>query len=161
MSESTKTAKDVLDLIKNEDVKVIDLRFMDFPGLWQHFSVPTREIEMMCNANMHIGQMYGIVEIESEDVADALKELDPEIALNLIKEAKYSFPKGKVEQFKRLFTKIQIGTKLKEQNNVCAICKNGKEKYEGDHIIPWSKGGKTNDENLQVLCISCHQNKIM
>ena len=62
---------------------------------------------------------------------------------------------------KRLFTKIQIGTKLKEQNNVCAICKNGKEKYEGDHIIPWSKGGKTNDENLQVLCISCHQNKIM
>ncbi|MBW2285931.1 MAG: type I glutamate--ammonia ligase [Deltaproteobacteria bacterium] len=40
-----KTPKDVLDLIKSEEVQVVDLRFMDFPGLWQHFSVPAREIE--------------------------------------------------------------------------------------------------------------------
>ena len=31
---------------------------------------------------------------------------------------------------------------------MCAICKKIKEKYEGDHIIPWSKGGKTDYENL-------------
>jgi glutamine synthetase len=36
--------KDVLQLIKEKDVKVIDLRFMDFPGLWQHFSIPTSEL---------------------------------------------------------------------------------------------------------------------
>ena len=60
---------------------------------------------------------------------------------------------------KRLFTKTQIKSKLKEQNDVCVICKKSKEKYEGDHIIPWSKGGKTNNENLQVLCIFCHQTK--
>lgn len=39
------TAKDVLALIEKEDVKIVDLRFMDFPGLWQHFSVPAGEIE--------------------------------------------------------------------------------------------------------------------
>lgn len=39
-----KTAKEVLDFIKNEGVQVIDLRFMDFPGLWQHFSVPISEL---------------------------------------------------------------------------------------------------------------------
>ena len=44
MSEC-KTAKDVLELIKKEGVRVVDLRFMDFPGLWQHFSVPIREID--------------------------------------------------------------------------------------------------------------------
>jgi glutamine synthetase len=38
-------AKDVLKWIKEEGVQVVDLRFMDFPGLWQHFSVPTREID--------------------------------------------------------------------------------------------------------------------
>jgi glutamine synthetase len=44
MSE-IKTAKDVLSVIKKEGVEVVDLRFMDFPGLWQHFSIPAREVE--------------------------------------------------------------------------------------------------------------------
>jgi len=60
---------------------------------------------------------------------------------------------------KRLFTKADINHKLQEQNNVCAICKYSKENYEGDHIIEWSKGGKTTYDNLQVLCRSCHSIK--
>ncbi|MBW1645319.1 MAG: type I glutamate--ammonia ligase [Deltaproteobacteria bacterium] len=40
-----KTPKDVVNFMKKEDVKVVDLRFMDFPGLWQHFSVPAHEID--------------------------------------------------------------------------------------------------------------------
>jgi glutamine synthetase len=39
-----KTPADVVSFIKKENVEVVDLRFMDFPGLWQHFSVPAREI---------------------------------------------------------------------------------------------------------------------
>jgi len=34
------TPKEVLALCKQEDVKAIDLRFMDFPGLWQHTTIP-------------------------------------------------------------------------------------------------------------------------
>lgn len=30
---------------------------------------------------------------------------------------------------------------------------------EGDHIVPWSKGGKTEESNLQMLCRSCNNNK--
>jgi len=37
--------KEVLSLIEREKVEIVDLRFMDFPGLWQHFSVPTSEID--------------------------------------------------------------------------------------------------------------------
>jgi glutamine synthetase len=40
-----RTPKDVLELIHSESVEIIDLRFMDFPGLWQHFSIPARELE--------------------------------------------------------------------------------------------------------------------
>ena len=36
--------KEVIELCKREEVKVIDLRFMDFPGLWQHFSIPVIEL---------------------------------------------------------------------------------------------------------------------
>ncbi len=39
------TPKEVLNMAKVNGVKVVDLRFMDFPGLWQHFSVPIRELE--------------------------------------------------------------------------------------------------------------------
>ncbi len=45
MGGSLKTPKDVVELIRKEGVEIVDLRFMDFPGLWQHFSVPAREIE--------------------------------------------------------------------------------------------------------------------
>ena len=39
------TPKDVLAMAKENDAKIVDLRFMDFPGLWQHFSVPIRELD--------------------------------------------------------------------------------------------------------------------
>lgn len=34
------TPKEILALIKEKDVKAVDLRFMDFIGLWQHTSIP-------------------------------------------------------------------------------------------------------------------------
>ena len=44
MSLKLKTPKEVVDFIAKEGVQVVDLRFMDFPGLWQHFSVPAHAI---------------------------------------------------------------------------------------------------------------------
>ncbi|MBS3732416.1 MAG: type I glutamate--ammonia ligase [Desulfobacterales bacterium] len=37
--------KNVLDLIKQEGIRVVDVRFMDFPGIWQHFTVPVSEMD--------------------------------------------------------------------------------------------------------------------
>ena len=39
------TPKQVLEMAKEKGAKVVDLRFMDFPGIWQHFTVPIRELE--------------------------------------------------------------------------------------------------------------------
>ncbi len=48
-----------------------------------------------------------------------------------------------------------------KQKHKCAIC--GKEftfdEMAGDHIIPWSKGGKTVPENCQMLCTECNIKK--
>jgi len=34
------TPKDVLAMIKEHDIKMVDVRFTDMPGTWQHFSLP-------------------------------------------------------------------------------------------------------------------------
>lgn len=39
------TPKEVLALCRERDVKAVDLRFMDFPGLWQHFTIPVNKLE--------------------------------------------------------------------------------------------------------------------
>ena len=39
------TPKEVLALCREKDVKAIDLKFMDFPGLWQHFTIPANKLE--------------------------------------------------------------------------------------------------------------------
>jgi len=38
------TPKEVLALCREKDVKAVDFRFMDFPGLWQHFTVPVSQL---------------------------------------------------------------------------------------------------------------------
>jgi len=38
------TSQDVLKMCKERKVQFIDLRFMDFPGLWQHTTVPISEL---------------------------------------------------------------------------------------------------------------------
>ncbi len=40
-----KTAKDVLAFAKDKDVKMVDVKFIDLPGVWQHFSVPIQEFD--------------------------------------------------------------------------------------------------------------------
>jgi len=39
------TPKEVLALCREKDVKAIDMRFMDFPGLWQHFTIPASALD--------------------------------------------------------------------------------------------------------------------
>ncbi|CCQ89558.1 Glutamine synthetase, type I [Nitrospina gracilis 3/211] len=39
------TPKEVIDFAKNKNAEMVDLKFMDLLGTWQHFSVPMSELE--------------------------------------------------------------------------------------------------------------------
>ncbi len=39
------TPKDVLALASKNKVQFVDLKFIDFPGIWQHFAVPVEELQ--------------------------------------------------------------------------------------------------------------------
>lgn len=51
-------------------------------------------------------------------------------------------------------------TVYEKQKGICPYCKNtpnenkkwGYNEMDGDHIVPWSRGGKTTEENCQMLC---------
>jgi glutamine synthetase len=38
--------KEVFELAKKSAVKIVDLRFIDLPGVWQHFSIPVEDLTM-------------------------------------------------------------------------------------------------------------------
>ena len=39
------TPKEVVELAKKNAVRIVDIKFTDLLGAWQHFSVPTSELE--------------------------------------------------------------------------------------------------------------------
>jgi len=39
------TPSEVMEFAKKNKVTMVDLKFMDFPGMWQHFAVPIAELE--------------------------------------------------------------------------------------------------------------------
>ena len=42
------TPKEVLEFAKKKGLKMVDLKFVDLPGTWQHFTMPIAELEEDC-----------------------------------------------------------------------------------------------------------------
>ena len=61
----------------------------------------------------------------------------------------------------RAFSDNHKRKSYEKQKGICTICKKKfkLEEMEADHEIPWSKGGKTIDENCQMLCQGCNRTK--
>lgn len=61
----------------------------------------------------------------------------------------------------RAFSDSMKRTAYEKQKGICKICKNHFEieQMEGDHITPWHDGGKTELDNLQMLCKECNRRK--
>ncbi|MBR2773682.1 MAG: DUF262 domain-containing protein [Selenomonadaceae bacterium] len=61
----------------------------------------------------------------------------------------------------RKFSKGMKQAAYERQKGICADCKRHFEfeEMEGDHVVPWSKGGKTELKNCQMLCKACNRRK--
>lgn len=98
----------------------------------------------------------------SSDLSKRVKELrkDDEVTS---KKGIYEFLLSGDEKYLSLrnFTDTQKTTQYELQKGTCHVCKEkcDYEQMQGDHWIPWSKGGKTIPENLKMLCRDCNNKK--
>lgn len=62
---------------------------------------------------------------------------------------------------KRSFSERDKRTAYERQRGVCPKCGERHEygEMEGDHVVPWWRGGLTVLDNLQMLCRKCNQEK--
>ena len=103
----------------------------------------------------HFGTWYNaldkFIEYINNDDDESLIDLDEgENEVNGVKH------KTKREPSDRL--KVQVLMRDGNKCRICGVvCDGGIHKMHFDHIIPWSKGGETTLENLQVLCSVCNE----
>ncbi len=61
----------------------------------------------------------------------------------------------------RAFSEAMKRKAFEMQQGICKSCAKAFEiaDMEGDHITPWAEGGKTNEQNCQMLCKPCNRRK--
>jgi len=71
-----KNAEEVLKFIKDEDVKFVDIRFTDLPGVQQHFNVPAKTVDLDFFVN---GQLFDGSSIRGfQGIAESDMQLIPD-----------------------------------------------------------------------------------
>ena len=71
------TAQEVLDFIKDEDIKFVDIRFCDLPGVQQHFNLPAKAID---EDFFTVGQMFDGSSIRGfQGIAESDMQLIPDV----------------------------------------------------------------------------------
>jgi 5-methylcytosine-specific restriction endonuclease McrA len=62
---------------------------------------------------------------------------------------------------RRWFTRSEVTAAWLRQGRRCIDCLRTmpRDLIEGDHIIPWSKGGLTTIDNLHARCVACNRHK--
>lgn len=53
-----------------------------------------------------------------------------------------------------------VSVLMEKQKCQCVVCKKDiAKKYEIDHVVPLILGGSNDDDNLQLLCVTCNRSK--
>lgn len=105
---------------------------------------------------------YHDQDFDPEKVEDEIQKLiaDEEVQ-NQKGIYRYIFTRDEKDLNLRTFPKEVKQRVYEKQKGKCVDCKKEFKisEMDADHIIPWSKGGKTEEDNCQVLCRKCNQQK--
>ena len=140
-------------------------------ALWSHFQAVINRVEAVFPnyrkpmKGVDWGGLYGQLKDESLDP----EELEADVARLMVdddvtKQAgiyPYLLTGDEKHLSIRAFTDAMKQKAYEKQAGICLICKDEFDisAMDADHIDPWSEGGKTNEDNCQMLCKSCNRRK--
>lgn len=143
--------------------------------LWNYFNSVINWIEATFTIKRKkemFGLEWGFLYNEFKDKILDPKKLEQEISKLMEdedvtnKKGIYHFVLTRNEKYLSLrsFSDNQKREAYERQKGICPKCTPPNNHYkieemQGDHIIPWSKGGKTIADNCQMLCSKCNREK--
>lgn len=151
--------------------------------LWEYFAKVIEWVEMKFEKyrkemkGLEWGlfyNLYGKKELDKNELESTIAKLmqDDEVqnkkgvyAYVLSGDEKHLSLRAFSESVKRAVYEKQGGMCANSDGHIKGVkCPNEKQKLdieqmEADHIVPWSKGGKTEKENCQMLCVKCNRAK--
>lgn len=160
--------------ISNNDINEYMAQHQNKPtanALWIYFqsviswtsATFTKKRKPMKSVNW--GELYN----EYKDTEYDPKEIEKEIAKLILdddvskKSGIYPYVLTRKEKYLsiRAFTENMKQKIYEKQKGICPICKEHFTigQMEADHITPWSDGGKSNEDNCQMLCKECNRRK--
>ena len=145
----------------------------DAEPLWEHFKAVIRWAKAtfteyrpaMKSVNRGWGPLYDTYKDVTTDPVAIERETQRLIADEDVQKHSGIYPYILTRDEKRLnlrtFPKPIKQRVYEKQDGKCSICKKpfGIRQMEADHIKPWSKAGKTVEDNCQMLCKPCNQRK--
>ena len=140
-------------------------------ALWSHFQAVINRVEAVFPKyrkpmkGVDWGGLYGHLKDESLDP----EELEAAVARLMVDDDvtkqtgiyPYLLTGDEKHLSIRAFTDAMKQKAYEKQDGICLICKDEFDisAMDADHIDPWSEGGKTDEDNCQMLCKSCNRRK--
>lgn len=129
---------------------------------WVHNTFKCKYKEM---CNIEWGELYNSykdMELNPDEITAKVKTLMADEDVQN-KQSIFKYVLDGKEKYLNLrqFRESEKRSIYEKQGGICPICGEHYkyEEMEGDHIVPWSKGGKTDIGNLQMLCKKCNHEK--
>lgn len=157
--------------INVDDYMILHHGDVDARELWRYYedvmewvkeTFPTYRSEMK---GVNWGVLYNKYHHESQKNADTMANDIFKTASDEISNKRGVYEAVLAKDIKfihaRSFDKKDTKWAYNKQNGICPYCHKrfAESDMQGDHIKPWSKGGVTERNNLQMLCVDCNGKK--